>query len=121
MAATLRFIALPLLLLVLFVVPARADELKTARTVISGQVALIKKGDVAKLRKGFTERLQDRITAATVKAAQKEVGSYALEDLVDKVELRGSDAIKVKMKNGRSLTTLVKVDGAWLADTLWFR
>jgi len=25
------------------------------------------------------------------------------------------------MKGGRSLTTLVKVDGKWLADTVWFK
>jgi hypothetical protein len=29
--------------------------------------------------------------------------------------------IKIKMKNGRTLTTLVNVDGKWLADTLWFK
>jgi hypothetical protein len=29
--------------------------------------------------------------------------------------------LKIKMKNGRTLTTLVKTDGKWLADTVWFK
>jgi hypothetical protein len=104
----------------LMVAPAYADELGDARTVIAKQVEQIKKGDVAGLKEGFTKRLQDRITEEGVKRAQKDIGSMTLDELVASVA-PGKDSIKVKMKNGRSLTTLVKVDGKWLADTVWFK
>ena len=29
--------------------------------------------------------------------------------------------VKIKMKNGRTLTTLVLTDGKWLAETIWFK
>jgi len=29
--------------------------------------------------------------------------------------------VKVKMPNGRSLTTLIRVDERWLSNTIWFR
>jgi hypothetical protein len=100
--------------------PALADDLADAKSVIGKQVELIKKGDVAALKAGFTKRLHDRITKENVEAAQKEVGKMTIDDLVASVEA-GKDSLKIKMKNGRSLTTLVKVDGAWLADTIWFK
>ena len=36
-------------------------------------------------------------------------------------EWEGKKTAKVKMKNGRTLTTLILTDGKWLADTVWFR
>ena len=36
-------------------------------------------------------------------------------------EYEGNKTMKVKMKNGRTLTTLVLTDGRWLADTIWFQ
>ena len=104
----------------LLVVPARADDLAEARAFIGKQVEQIKKGDVAGLKAGFTKRLQEKITEANVKKAQKELGTMTLDDLVASVAAN-KDSLKVKMKNGRSLTTLVKVDGKWLADTVWFK
>jgi hypothetical protein len=120
MTTALRFIAIPLLLIGLFVTPAVANDLSTAKSVISKQIALIKKGDVAKLKKGFTARLQPRINSAMVKKAQGQIGEMTIDDLVAATSGHG-DSIKIKMKNGRTLTTLVKVDGVWLADTLWFK
>ena len=99
---------------------ARADATADARAFIAAQVALIKKGDVDGLKKTFTARLVVRITADNVKTAAGEVDKYALDDLVASVEARG-DEIKIKMKNGRTLTTLVKDGGAWKADTIWFK
>jgi len=116
----IRILALCVLFLGIVAMPAAADDLADAKAVIGKQLALIKKGDVAGLKAGFTKRLQDKITDENVKAAQKEAAKYALADLVDKVETKNG-GIKVKMKNGRSLTTLVKVDGKWLADTVWFK
>jgi hypothetical protein len=100
--------------------PARADDLADAKAFIGKQVEQIKKGDVDGLKAGFTKRLKDRITDENVKKAQKEVGSMTLDDLVASVAA-GKDSLKIKMKNGRTLTTLIKVDGKWAADTLWFK
>jgi len=116
----IRILALCAFFLGVFVMPAAADDLADAKAFIGKQVEQIKKGDTAGLKAGFTKRLQDKITDDNVKAAQKEVGKYTVADLVDKVEAKDG-GIKIKMKNGRSLTTLVKVDGKWAADTVWFK
>ena len=36
-------------------------------------------------------------------------------------EADGKKTAKIKMKNGRTLTTLIETDGQWLADTIWFK
>lgn len=118
--SALRYLALPLLLLFVLAAPARADNMKTAKAVISKQLVLLKAGDVAKLKAGFTARLQDRITAENVKKGQAGVKAFTIDDLVAEV-IPGDATLKIKMKNGRSLTTLVKTDGKWLADTIWFK
>ncbi len=116
----LRIFALAILVLGFMAVPARADDLADARTFIGKQAELIKKGDVAGLKAGFTKRLQDKITDENVKKGQKQIGTMTLDDLVASVAGSG-DSLKIKMKNGRTLTTLVKVDGKWAADTVWFK
>lgn len=100
---------------------AWADDLSDARALIGAQLDMIKKGDVNGLKPGFTKRLQDKVNEANVKAAQKEAEKFTVNDLVEKIEPKGKDSIKVKMKGGRTLTTLVKVDGKWQADTIWFK
>lgn len=118
---SIRILALAFLLLgFVFATPARADDLADAKAFISKQVELIKKGDAAGLKAGFTKRLADKITDENVKKAQGQVGKMTIDELVASVE-PGKDTLKIKMKNGRTLTTLVKVDGAWLADTVWFK
>ena len=97
---------------------AIADALGDARAFIGKQVELIKAGDVNGVKAGFTDRLKDRVTAERVQKAKAEVAKVTLDDLVAGVEDKG-DSVKVKMKNGRTLTTLVKVGGAWKADTIW--
>ena len=119
-SSLVRLFSFAILFVGLLVVPARADDLADARAFIGKQVEQIKKGDVASLKAGFTKRLQEKITEANVKKAQKELGTMTLDDLVASVAPT-KDSLKVKMKNGRSLTTLVKVDGKWLADTVWFK
>src|ERR1041385_237385 len=114
------FCILSVLVLCLVAAPARADDLADAKAFISKQVDLIKKGDVAGLKAGFTQRLQDKITEANVKKAHGELGKMTIDDLVASVS-PGKDSLKIKMKNGRTLTTLVKVDGKWLADTVWIK
>jgi hypothetical protein len=115
-----RILGLAVIVLGLVAAPARADDLADAKAFISKQADLIKKGDVAGLKAGFTKRLQDKITEANVKKAQKQVGEMTIDDLVASVAA-GKDTLKIKMKNGRTLTTLVKVDGKWAADTVWFK
>ena len=115
-----RLAALSILVLGFLGASARADDLADARTFITKQVELIKKGDAAGLKAGFTKRLQDKITDANVKKAQGQVDKMTIDDLVASVAA-GKDSLKIKMKNGRTLTTLVKTDGAWLADTVWFK
>lgn len=118
----LRLLALSLCLLGLVVSPVAADDLADARAVIAKQVDVLKQGNEAAARKLFTPRLRDRITADSIKAAQKQLGTMTLDDLVASAAPGSSkDSLKIKMKNGRTLTTLVKVDGQWLADTIWFK
>lgn len=119
-SSVLRILALAVLVLGFIAAPARADDLADAKAFIGGQAELLKKADVAGLKAGFTKRLQDKITEAAVKKGQKQIGTMSLDDLVGSVAARG-DSLKIKMKNGRTLTTLVKVDGKWAADTVWFK
>ena len=111
--------------LALVVGTTRADDKADARKAIEAQIELIKKEDANKLKDHFTERQRDKITADVVKAAKKMAGSVTIDDLVDSVttdkDKDGKKTMKLKMKNGRSLTTLVEVDGKWLADTIWFK
>ena len=111
---------LVVLALVLVVAPARADDLGDAKAFIAKQVEQITKSDTAALKAGFSKRLQDRITDDAVKSAQKQVGTMTIDDLVASAT-SGKDGIKIKMKNGRSLTTLIKEDGKLVADTVWFK
>ena len=101
-----------------------ADALAIAREEIGRQTELLKKGNVNALRARITDRLKDRVTKDSVKKAQKQLKEYTLDDLVESVEegeYQGERTIKIKMKNGRTLTTLVERDGQWYADTIWFR
>lgn len=116
----LRVFALAVLVLGFLTTRAHADELAEAKTFIAAQVELLKKADVAGLKAGFTKRLQDRITEANVKKGQAALGKMTIDDLVASVA-PGKNSLKIKMKNGRTLTTMVKVDGKWLADTIWFK
>jgi len=99
-----------------------ADEvtLVIARTAIGNQLEKIRAGDVEGLKATFTDRLKDRITAEGVQKAEGQLKTMTLDDLVASVEV-GAGAIKIKMKNGRTLTTLVPVGAAWRADTIWVK
>jgi len=120
MKPLLRVFALAVLFVGFVASRAHADDLADAKTVIAAQVELLKKGDVAGLKAGFTKRQQDKITEDNVKKGQAALGKMTIDDLVASVA-PGKDSLKIKMKNGRTLTTLLKVDGKWLADTVWFK
>ena len=114
-----------LVVLALSVAPAaRADDAADVKKALEAQLELLKKGDVAELKKHFTDRLQGSITDATVKAAAKQAATAKLDEIAAKVTVTDATTGKtaaVTMKSGRKLTTFVRKDGKWLADTIWFK
>jgi hypothetical protein len=94
------------------------------KAAVAAQLDAVKAGDVERVKAGMTARVQDRFTAADVEKAKGEAGKMTIDDLYDSVEMGedgGKKTAKVKMKNGRTLTTLIEEDGKWLADTVWFK
>ncbi len=101
-----------------------ANAMASPRDSIAHQLELLRAGKTEELRACFTQRHRDRITPEAVKEGQSEAKEYTLDELVDDVQMdeyEGQQTAKIKMKNGRTLTTVVLVDGKWLADTVWFR
>jgi hypothetical protein len=99
------------------------SSLSDPKGSIAYQFELLKAGDADKLRACFTERLRDSITKERVDKASAKVGQLTMDDLwaaSQEGEYDGKKTTKVKMKNGRTLTTLVLTDGKWLSDTIWF-
>jgi hypothetical protein len=99
-------------------------DMSTPRGSIEHQVALLKAGDLAAFKACFTPRLQEGITAEAMAKGTAEVGGMSMDDLfagMTEGEYEGKKTAKVKMKNGRTLTTLILTDGKWLADTIWFK
>lgn len=101
-----------------------SGSLADPRSSIAYQFELVKAGDADKLKNCFTPRVRDGVTREVVEKAKGEAAQYALDDLYASAEMGEADGkktAKVKMKNGRTLTTLVETDGQWLADTIWFK
>jgi hypothetical protein len=120
----IRTFSVPMLLLAVLVLglqTARADKqealtVESARAFVKKQVEAIKAGDLAAVKGGLSARQRDKVTADMIAKAKGETAKYTLEDLVDKVE-----GMKIKMKNGRTLTTMIVEGGKLVADTLWFK
>tara|TARA_R110002111_G_scaffold262694_1_gene340209 strand:- start:153660 stop:155030 length:1371 start_codon:yes stop_codon:yes gene_type:complete len=94
-----------------------------SREIIKLQLQHIHDLDVEAMKPYFTERVRNLITADSLKQAKQQAGSETPETLVHSVEVSESGdqlQAKIKMKNGRTLTTLVPVNGKWEADTIWF-
>lgn len=104
--------------------PVKSGEpLGDPRSSIAYQFDLVKAGDYEKLKDCFTDRVKPNLTKEIVEKAKGDAGKYTLEDLFDSVEESesgGQKQAKVKMKGGRTLTTLVQTNGKWLADSIWF-
>lgn len=97
--------------------------IKKSREIIALQLQHIQDGDVKSMQPYFTKRVRDLITVASLEKAKSQAASAKVEDLVHSIQIEGAgDQIqaKIKMKNGRTLTTLVPVNGKWEADTIWF-
>ena len=102
----------------------RSGSLADPKSSIAYQFDLVKAGDAAKLKNCFTPRVRDGITAEVVEKAKGQAAQYTMDDLYASAEMGEADGkktAKVKMKNGRTLTTLIETDGQWLADTIWFK
>lgn len=103
---------------------AKAGSLADPKSSIAYQFDLVKAGDADKLKNCFTPRVRDGITKEVVDKARGDAAQYTIDDLYASAEMGESDGkktAKVKMKNGRTLTTLIETDGQWLADTIWFK
>lgn len=99
-------------------------SLSDPKSSIAYQFDLIKAGDVEKLKTCLTPRVRDGVTKEAVDKAKTDSAKYTIDDLYASAEMGEADGkktAKVKMKNGRTLTTLIETDGKWLADTLWFK
>lgn len=110
--------------------PAATPAAKTTgsladpKSSIAYQFDLVKAGDAAKLKQCVTPRLRDSVTQEGVDKAKANAAQYTIDDLYASAEMGEADGkktAKIKMKNGRTLTTLVETDGQWLADTIWFK
>jgi pyruvate/2-oxoglutarate dehydrogenase complex dihydrolipoamide acyltransferase (E2) component len=102
--------------------PAAAADPKAE---IALQFELIKAGNVDQLKLGFTPRVRDRVTQRKVDEAKEAFAwlKVTIDDLVASVamgEADGKPTAKITSKERGTLTTLIKTDGRWLADTLWF-
>ncbi|HEV7902519.1 MAG TPA: hypothetical protein VGO96_01655 [Pyrinomonadaceae bacterium] len=99
-------------------------SLKDPKSSLAYQFELVKAGDVDKLKACLTPRVRDGVTKEVMDKAKVEAAKYTLDDLYASAEMGEADGkktAKVKMKNGRTLTTLIETDGQWLADTIWFK
>lgn len=99
-------------------------SLKDPKSSLAYQFELVKAGDVDKLKACLTPRVREGVTKEVMDKAKVEAANYTLDDLYASAEMGEADGkktAKVKMKNGRTLTTLIETDGQWLADTLWFK
>lgn len=99
-------------------------SLADPKSSIAYQFELLKAGDVDKLKNCFTARARDGVTKEAVDKGKGQSAAYSIDDLYASAEMGEADGkktAKVKMKNGRTLTTLVETNGEWLADTIWFK
>ena len=103
---------------------ADSSKLSDPKGSIEYQFDLVKAGDHEKLKECFTDRQKAGITKEVVDKAKGDAAKYTMDDLYaseEDGEMDGKKTKKIKMKNGRTLTTLVDTDGKWLADTIWFK
>jgi hypothetical protein len=103
---------------------AATGSLADPKSSIAYQFELVKAGDLDKLKACLTPRLRDGLTQEALDKAKANAAAYSIDDLYDSAEMGEADGkktAKIKMKNGRTLTTLVETDGKWLADTVWFK
>jgi hypothetical protein len=106
-----------------FAGPAEAPplDLSSPRSAVETQIARARAGDVAGLKACFIERLRERITEKNVEKARQRLEKLSMDDLVAEIRQKKPGKAKIKMKDGRTLTNLVRKDGRWYAEKLWFK
>jgi hypothetical protein len=103
---------------------AGAGSLADPKSSIAYQFDLVKAGDADKLKNCFTARVRDGVTKEVVEKAKGQASAFTLDDLYASAEMGeagGKKTARVKMKSGRTLTTLIETDGQWLSDSIWFK
>ncbi|MGI9012630.1 MAG: hypothetical protein ACR2GY_00105 [Phycisphaerales bacterium] len=104
---------------------ANAQEM-TPKQVIEHHLELLRNADTDALRAAVTERQRDRVSEATVlEGSQAAKAITSVDEIFESVEFgtdeAGNKTAKIMMPGGRSLTTLIMLDGKWYADTIWWR
>ncbi|MCA9015504.1 MAG: hypothetical protein KDA77_09270, partial [Planctomycetaceae bacterium] len=97
---------------------------KKSREIIALQLQYIQQGDVAAMKPFFTKRVRKLITTEALEMAKQQAATATPEELIHSIQIEESGEeirAKIKMKNGRTLTTLIPVEGKWEADTVWFK
>lgn len=100
------------------------NQLKEPKSSIAYQLDLLKAGNFEKFKECFTSRIRDRVKKEDFEKAKSNAANMTLDELFASAEMgeyEGKKTAKIKMKNGRTLTTLVETDGKWLADTIWYQ
>lgn len=100
------------------------DAITIAKNTLKNQIDLMKKGNLEDFKACFTERVRDNITDKSMKNGLEGASKYTLDELVAEVveaDYNGNRTIKIKMKNRRTLTTIVLINGKWLSDRIWFK
>ena len=104
---------------------ADAEKLKqVSRAIMARQLELIRQGDAASMKQFFTPRLHDRITPELLEKAKQGIEKVTPEQLVHELVITQTatgPVAKIRMKSGRTLTTLIVVNRKWVADTIWFQ
>lgn len=93
----------------------------TPRAVMAEQFALLMGGKVGDLKAHFTDRVRDKVTPQAVSFGRKLYRDEPFPELAARFETDpATGACVVRTTAGRELTRLVKVNGKWKADVVWF-
>ncbi len=111
--------------------PSKADEaweqfhtdaLTSPKGTIVHAYNMLSAGSTQDVKRCFTAKIRDQITDELVKKAQKSIQETDLGELVARVLVDDDKGLcKIIMKNGRTLTWLVRENDKWYCDTLWFK
>jgi hypothetical protein len=107
--------------------PSEADggDATAPREAFARQLVLLKHGDWKALQATFTPAAQTGVTKAAVAVARPAYADRSVDDLVGSIEVveteGGAQEAVVKDAEGHAVTRLVRTDGLWLADRVWFQ
>lgn len=100
------------------------DPSDAIQDAINGLIAITQLDDYAEFRAAFTERLRDDVTEEAFTVAQRMKEKHPIgPEVIDKEasEVVTAGIVKLRLQNGRVLTTMVKANDQWLADTIFFK